>query len=165
MKNYYYCLDINLQNETVMKYMHNDKLINNNLNNTLSIVSRYFTSREIASKSLEEDMFKKTELFHIGKLSLPVVALNESNPHYQNTIEDLNEARANNSQLDQYLDTWNEGEISRIICTTESFDEDSFPICEDESAIIFRYILREFEDDFEVPNGLMISSLVSTHIH
>ena len=167
MKNYYYCLDLNLQNSTVKKYLQNNKSgklsCNNDSNTMMTIVSRYFTDRNCAVESLQNDMYEKTTLLKINKIF--AIALNETNPHYTNPKEELEKARMENPELENYLDTWEEGEISRLTCTSESIEDDEFPICEDKAAIIFKYSLMEFEDDFKVPYGLLLTPFESTAIH
>lgn len=166
MKNFYFTLEINLDNEHVRHQL--DKQLKGLIGQDtmdFSVNSRFFSTSQACVDALQEDLTVKLDLLNVKKSKNPVVSINETNPVYINTPEDIAEFKKENPEFDLYLETWGDKELMRITFTAEEFEEDALPFIGDDSALMFRYSVREVEDDMNAPDGSLIIENLSSLTH
>jgi hypothetical protein len=159
MLNYYYSLELNLDNDHVKTKLLKQLggLIPPNVTE-FSLNSRFFLDSQACFDALNDDLESKIDLLdirHASKLGTNVIAINETNPIYMNSPEDIAEHKKTNPGFNEYLETWGENELVRLTYTTETVDEnvEEPPLLDDEKALLFRYTMHELEDDLKVPEG------------
>jgi hypothetical protein len=130
-----------------------------------SVCSRFFGTSQACFSALNEDLNSKVDMLKVKDSKDAVTSINETNPVYSNTPEALAEFKKENPGFDSYLETWGDKELMRLTFTTEEFDEEQPPIISDDSALMFRYIMHEYEDDMKVPDGKTLIENASSMIH
>lgn len=166
IKNFYYSLEINLENEHVRAQL--DKQLKGLINaDTMdfSVNSRFFGTSQACFAALNEDLNAKVDMLKVKESKDTVTSINETNPIYTNPPEALAEFKKDNPNFDHYLETWGDKELMRLTFTTEEFDEEQPPIISDDSALMFRYVMHELEDDLLVPDGKTLVENASSLIH
>ena len=166
IKNYYYSLELNLENEHVRTQL--DQQLSGLINRDtmdFSVNSRFFGSAQACFSALHDDMNVKVDMLKIKDSKDTVTSINETNPVYSNPPEQLEEFKKSNPEFDFYLETWGDKELMRLTFTTEEFDEDQPPIISDDSALMFRYVMHELDDDMNVPDGKTVIENASSMIH
>lgn len=166
MRNYYYSFEINLENPHIREHLKGTIVdIAGDDITELNVNSRLFNDSAACLEALHTDLNRKVELLKISKSKNAVTSINETNPMHSNSAEDLEKFKKENPEFTDYLDTWGDDEVVRMTYTTEEFDEEAPPIINDEHAMIFRYIIHEFEDYIEVPEGKMYIDINSSVVH
>ena len=166
MRNYYYSFEINLENPHIREHLKGSitDLTGDDITE-LNVNSRLFNDAAACLEALHADLNKKVEVLKISKSKDAVTSINETNPAHSNSAEDLEKFVEEHPEYNEYLETWAEDEVVRLTYTTEEFDEETPPIINDEHAMIFRYIIHEFEDHIEVPEGKTFIDLQSSVLH
>jgi hypothetical protein len=131
----------------------------------MCVNSRFFNDSAACLNALHEDLTKKVDVLKVSKSKDAVTSINETNPIYSNSPEDLEKFKEENPEFDEYLESWGRNELVRITYTTEEFDEEQPPIINDESAMMFRYTIHELEDDIPVPDDKIFIDVASSTVH
>lgn len=157
MKNFYYCLELNLENDYI-KTKLNEKLggLLTIDSSELAVNSRFFGDTDSCFEALDRDLNSKVELLGVKQLKTgtgTLTSINETNPIHSNTPEAIEEYKKENPDYDEYLETWDDNEMMRLTFTTEEFDEERPPVITDEKAMLFRYTMVALEDEMVIPEG------------
>lgn len=166
IRNYYYTLEINLENDHVRTQL--DKRFEGFINRDttdFSVNSRIFNTHQACFTALSEDLNVKVDMLKVKDSNDIVTSINETNPIYSNTPEALAEFKKDNPDFDLYLETWGDKELMRLTFTTEEFDEEQPPIISDDKAMMFQYVIHEYEDDMNVPDGKIVMENASSMLH
>lgn len=166
MKNFYYTLEINLENEHVRAQL--DKQLKGFINRDVidfSVSSRIFGTSQACFTALNDDLNVKTDMLKVKDSKDTVTSINETNPIYSNEPDALAEFKKDNPEFDLYLETWGDKELMRLTFTTEEFDESQPPIISDDSALMFRYVMHEYEDEMVIPEGTTMIENASSLLH
>lgn len=168
IKNYYFSLELNLENEHVKKQLE-EKLTGLITADALdvSVNSRFFTDTHACFSALHDDMNLKAKILNVAELPIPVTSVNETNPLFTNSPELIEEFKKKHPEFSAYLASWGQDELMRLTFTTEEFepDDDALPLFTDEKALMFRYVMHQLDDDLAVPDGKYVFENISTMLH
>lgn len=166
MLNFYYSLEINLDNEHVKEKLAPalKDLISSSTNN-LVLRSRFFNTTTECFDVLHEDLNSKIEVLKIKEMQEVITSINETNPTYRAPPEKIDELMQNDPEFSEYSETWAEDELMRLTYTTEEFDEDELPFINDDKALMFRYVMHEFNDGLDAPEEKLVIENASSVLH
>lgn len=166
MLNFYYSVEINLDNEHVKEKLAPalKDLVSSSTNNIV-LRSRFFNTTNECFDVLHQDLNSKIEVLKIKEMSEVITSINETNPTYRAPQEKIDELKQNDPDFDEYSETWGEDELMRLTYTTEEFDEDELPFISDDKALMFRYVMHEFDDDMAAPEEKLVMENASSVLH
>jgi len=123
-----------------------------------TFTSRPFTDQPSAYASLERDIGAKMKKVISKDPDIELTKINEINPVHVSSAVDLEARKAEDQEYAKYVDAWDMDLLCRVTCTTEDLilDEDG-DLVNLPTDFIFKYYMRSFEDDIELPKGVTVS--------